>query len=120
MHDAFDFANHEDTVKTIKPESKEAEILTRMLRDVSNCNDFIQSYIKDSQFSKRMAKSIGGGVEEKIQELSFAFEQNKKAFLDQAVVTTKITAFQILNDVGIVSTKVDGIFTRLELVSSQA
>ncbi|KAH9054315.1 hypothetical protein EDB87DRAFT_1825201 [Lactarius vividus] len=51
MHDAFDFANHEDTLKTIKPKSKEAEILTRMLRDVSICSDFIRSYIKESQFA---------------------------------------------------------------------
>ncbi|KAH9069678.1 hypothetical protein EDB83DRAFT_2518039 [Lactarius deliciosus] len=120
MHDAFDFANHEDTVKTIKPKSKEAEILTQMLQDVSICNDFIRSYIKDPQFSSRMAKSMVGGVEEKIQELSFAFEQNKKAFLDQAIVTTKITAFEILNDVGIISTKADGILTQLKRVSSQA
>ncbi|KAH9047049.1 hypothetical protein EDB84DRAFT_1575489 [Lactarius hengduanensis] len=112
MHDAFDFANDEDTLKTIKPQSNEAKILTQMLRDVSSCSDFIQSYIKDSQFSKRMAKSIGGGVEEKIQELSVAFVENRKAFLDRAVVSTKITAFQILNDVGNISAK-------LEWVSSQ-
>ncbi|KAH9047040.1 hypothetical protein EDB84DRAFT_1673774, partial [Lactarius hengduanensis] len=88
MHDAFDFANAEDTLKTIKPQSNEAKILTQMLRDVSSCSDFIQSYINDSQFSKRMAKSIGGGVEEKIQELSVAFVENRKAFLDGAVVST--------------------------------
>ncbi|KAH9030075.1 hypothetical protein EDB84DRAFT_1676992, partial [Lactarius hengduanensis] len=88
MRDAFDFANDEDTLKTIKPQSNEAKILTQMLRDVSSCSDFIQSYIKDSQFSKRMAKSIGGGVEEKIQELSVAFVENRKAFLDRAVVST--------------------------------
>ncbi|KAH9055074.1 hypothetical protein EDB87DRAFT_1355503 [Lactarius vividus] len=92
MHDAFDFANHEDTLKTLKPKSKEAEILTRMLRDVSICSDFIRSYIKESQFAVRMAKSMVGGVEEKIQELSIAFVENRKAFLDQAVITTKITA----------------------------
>ncbi|KAH9051827.1 hypothetical protein EDB87DRAFT_647937 [Lactarius vividus] len=119
MHDAFDFANHEDTLKTIKPKSKEAEILTRMLRDVSICSDFIRSYIKESQFAVRMAKSMVGGVEEKIGELSIAFVENRKAFLDQAVITTKITAFQILNDMGSVSTKVDGIYTQLEWVSSQ-
>ncbi|KAH9021534.1 hypothetical protein EDB84DRAFT_1441430 [Lactarius hengduanensis] len=33
MHDAFDFANHEDTLKSIKPKSKQADILTLMLRD---------------------------------------------------------------------------------------
>ncbi|KAH9025479.1 hypothetical protein EDB84DRAFT_1677898, partial [Lactarius hengduanensis] len=112
MHDAFDFANHEDTLKAIKPKSKQAEILTRMLRNVCSCSDFIQSYIKDSQFLMRMVKSLSSGVEEKIQELSTAFVENRRAFLDQAVVTTEITAFQILNDVGNISAK-------LEWVSSQ-
>ncbi len=50
MHDAFDFSSHEDTLKSIKPKSKQAEILTLMLRDVCSCSDFIQSYIKDSRF----------------------------------------------------------------------
>jgi len=50
MHDAFDFAHHEDTLKSIKPDSKQAEILTLMLQDVCSCGDFIQSYTKDSQF----------------------------------------------------------------------
>ncbi len=50
MRDAFDFAYHEDTLKSIKPDSKQAEILTLMLQDVCSCGDFIQSYAKDSQF----------------------------------------------------------------------
>ena len=50
MHDAFDFAHHEDTLKSIKPGSKQAKILTIMLQDVCNCSDFIQSYAKDEQF----------------------------------------------------------------------
>ncbi len=50
MHDAFDFAHHEDTLKSIKPDSKQAEILTLMLQDVCSCGDFIRSYAKDSQF----------------------------------------------------------------------
>ena len=50
MHDAFDFAHHEDTLKSIKPDSKQAEILTLMLQDVCSCGDFIRSYAKDSRF----------------------------------------------------------------------
>ncbi len=50
MYDAFDFPHHEDTVKYIEPESKQAQILTLMLQDVCNCCDFIRSYAKDSQF----------------------------------------------------------------------
>ena len=87
MHDAFDFTRHEDTLRSIKPDSKQADFLTLMLRDVCNCSDFIQSYTKDSLFCTlsshtslvdlnvessviRMLKNIGSGVEGKFQELS--------------------------------------------------
>ncbi len=50
IHDAFDFANEEDTLKVVERESKQARILTLMLQHVCNCCDFIQSYAKDSQF----------------------------------------------------------------------
>ena len=50
MHDAFDFANQEDILKSIKRDSKQAQILTLMLQHVCNCSDFIQSYTKDVQF----------------------------------------------------------------------
>ena len=136
MHDAFDFTRHGDTLKSIKPKSKQAEILTLMLQDVCSCSDFIRSYTKDKRFRTlfshtslatlnlqssvlRMLKKIGSGIEGKIQELSAALDGHRRAFLDHAVITTEITAFQILNDVGSISTKVDGMSTRLEWVSSQ-
>ena len=52
MHDAFDFASYEETLKAIQPQSKQAEVLTLMLRDVCSCSDFIQAYTKDSQFCR--------------------------------------------------------------------
>ena len=55
----------------------------------------------------RMLKNIGSGVEEKFQELSTAIVEHRKAFLDQAVITTEITAFQILNDVGKISSQLE-------------
>lgn len=136
MHDVFDFTRSEDTLKSIKPNSKQAEVLNLMLRDVCSCSDFIQSYTKDSQFCTsssptslansnmqfsvmRMLKNVGNGVENKFQELSTALDTHRRAFLDHAVVTTEITAFQILNDVGHISDKVDGISTQLKWVSSQ-
>ncbi len=67
----------------------------------------------------RMMKNIGSGVEQKIQELSIALGEHRRTFLDQAVITTEITAFQILNDVGNISAKVDGVSTQLEWVSGQ-
>src|SRR6266403_3974307 len=83
MHDAFDFAHHEDTLKSIKPKSEQARILTLMLQDVYSCCDFIQSYAKDTEFctstssvsftfvnmlfsGKRALKNIDGGPEKKI------------------------------------------------------
>jgi hypothetical protein len=129
MHDAFDFAHHEDTLKSIKPESVQARILTLMLQDVCSCCDFIQSYAKDSEFctssssassafvnmlfsGKRTLKNIDGGPGKKISELSDVFIKRRKAFLDQAAITTEITAFQILDDVAKLS-------TQLQYLSSQ-
>jgi len=123
MHDAFDFAHHEDTLKSIKPQSEQARILTLMLQDVCSCCDFIQSYAKDSQFctlsssallafvnmlfpGKRTVKNIGGGPDEKTKELSDVLVKRQKAFLDQATISTEITAFQILDDVAKISTQV--------------
>ncbi len=62
MHDAFDFAHHEDTLRSIKPDSKQAEILTLVLQDVCSCSDFIQSYAKDSQFCMLSSSSPLAGV----------------------------------------------------------
>ena len=129
MHDAFDFAHHEDTLKSIKPQSEQARILTLMLQDVCSCCDFIQSYTKDSEFctssssasfgfvnmlfsGKRTLKNIDGGPEKKINELSDVLVKRRKAFLDQATITTEITAFQILDDVAKIS-------TQLQYLSSQ-
>jgi hypothetical protein len=122
MHDAFDFAHHEDTLKSIKPQSEQARILSLMLQDVCSCCDFIDSYANDSQFctssspaslvfvkklfsGKRTLKNIAGGPEKKIEELSNVLVKRRKAFLDQATISTEITAFQILDDVAKVSTQ---------------
>jgi hypothetical protein len=52
---------------------------------------------------KRTLKNIDGGPEEKIKELSDVLVKRRKAFLDQATISTEITAFQILDDVAKVS-----------------
>ncbi|KAH9010296.1 hypothetical protein EDB85DRAFT_1297116 [Lactarius pseudohatsudake] len=114
MHDAFDFTQHEDTLESIKPDSRQAEILTTMLRDVCSCSDFIRSYAKDEQFWKRTLKNTGGGVAKDIEDLSAALVEHRRVFLDQAIITTEITAFRILDGVGILSAKVDGISTQLK------
>jgi hypothetical protein len=130
MHDAFDFAHHEDTllIKSIKPQSEQARILTLMLQDVGTCCDFIQSYARDSQLctpsssaslafvnmlfsGKRTLKNTGGGQEEKIKELSDVLLNRRKAFLDQATISTQITTFQILDDIAKISTQLSDVGT---------
>jgi hypothetical protein len=66
-----------------------------------------------------MLTNIGSGVEDKIQELSATLGEHRRAFFDHAVITTEITVFQILNNVGSVIDKVDGISTQLQWVSRQ-
>jgi hypothetical protein len=97
-----------------------------MLEDVGTCCDFIQSYAKDSQFctlsssassafvnmlfsGKRTLKNIGGGPEDKIKELSDVLVQRRTEFLNQATISTQITAFQILDDVAKMSTQVSDV-----------
>ena len=62
---------------------------------------------------------MGGGATKEIEDLSAALVEHRRAFLDQATITTEITAFRILDDVGIISARVDGISTRLKWVSNQ-
>ncbi|KAI9445296.1 hypothetical protein H4582DRAFT_906757 [Lactarius indigo] len=62
MHDVFDLADHEETLKFIKPGSKQAQILTVMLRDVCSCGVFIQSYAKDSEFCTLLSSPISRSV----------------------------------------------------------
>jgi hypothetical protein len=130
MHDAFDFAHHEDTLKSVKPQSEQARILTLMLQDACSCCDLIQSYAKDSQFctsspyassasvnmlllGKRTLKNTGGGQENKINELSDVLVKRRKAFLDQATISMQITAFQILDDVVKISTQLQNLSSQV-------
>jgi hypothetical protein len=50
-------------------------------------------------------KNIDGGLVKKINELSDVLIKRRRDFLDQAAIATEITAFQILDDVAIISTK---------------
>ena len=126
MHEAFDFAHHEDTLKSIRSQSEQARILTLILQDVCSCCDFIQSYTKDSQFcasssseslvfvnlllsGKRTLTNAGVGVEAKVKELSDVLVERRKAFLGQATISTEITAFQILDDVAKISTQLQDL-----------
>jgi hypothetical protein len=97
-----------------------------MLQDVCSCCDFIQSYAEDSQFcmsfssassafvniqisGKRTLKNIDGGPEGKIKELSNVLVKRREAFLNQAIIPTEMTVFQILGDVAEISTQVSNV-----------
>ena len=63
--------------------------------------------------------NTGGKVDKKIEDFRTALLELRRAFLDEATMTTEITALQILDDVGIISANVGSMATRLEWVSSQ-
>ncbi|KAH9022481.1 hypothetical protein EDB85DRAFT_2278179, partial [Lactarius pseudohatsudake] len=119
MHDAFDFTNREDRFKTIERVPRQAQILTLMLQHVCHCCDFIQSYAKNSQLWKRILKNTGGQADKKIEDFRSTLLELHKAFLDEANITTEITALQILDDVGIISAHVGIISAHVGRVSSQ-
>jgi hypothetical protein len=62
---------------------------------------------------KRTLKNIGGGPEEKIKELSDVLVTLRKAFLDQATISTEITAFQILDEVANISTQLQHLTSQV-------
>ena len=65
-----------------------------------------------------MLKNTGGQVDTQIEDFRTTLLELRKAFLDQATIAIEITAFQILDDMGIISAKVDWISTQLQWVSS--
>jgi hypothetical protein len=73
-----------------------------------------------------MLMNTGGQIDKKLEDFRTTLLELYKSFMDEAAITTEITALQILDDVGIISANVgrvsiqlDGIATRLEWVSSQ-
>ena len=68
---------------------------------------------------KRTLTNTGGQANKKIEDFRTALLEHHRSFLDEATITTEITALQILDDVGIISAKLDGMVTQLKWVSSQ-
>jgi hypothetical protein len=57
-----------------------------------------------------MLKNTGGQVDKKLEDFRTTLLELHKAFLDEATITTEITALQILDDVGIISANVSRDF----------
>jgi hypothetical protein len=67
----------------------------------------------------RMLKNTGGQVDNKLEGFRTALLGFRRALLDEATITTEITALQILDDVGIISATVGIISANVDRVSSQ-
>ena len=138
IHDVFALGKLAHTLKTLKFDSKQAQILTDMLRHVCNCGDFIQSYAKDPEFcmsspsnlslalnlwfsGQRMftLKSVTGKDDSKIEDYRTTLLRLRDLFVHHAIVTTEITALQILDDIGGICTQLGGISTQITTVSTQ-
>ena len=66
---------------------------------------------------QRMMKSFIGQGDAKIEDYRTSLFRLRDLFLNHATVTTEITALQILDDMGGLSTKLDGISTQITAVS---
>ena len=62
---------------------------------------------------------MGDGPDDRIKELSDILVKGRIAFLDQAIITVEITAFQTLDTAFQILDNVAKISTRLEKVSNQ-
>ena len=115
MHDSLDFAHNRDTLKSIKLQSKQAQILTGILKDVWAGCKFIQLCAEDSPmctltrsaslafvdvlFSGKWAlKNNGGVLDKKIKDLPGSLIERRRAFLGQAIMYPQSTASQILDE----------------------
>ena len=58
---------------------------------------------------KRMLKKTGSQVDKNIEDFRTTLLDLHRSFLDEAAITTEITALQILDDVGIISFRLDGV-----------
>jgi hypothetical protein len=59
---------------------------------------------------KRALKNVGGsGLDKKIKDLSDALIERRRAFFDQAIISTQNTVSQILDELEKISNKVSDV-----------
>ena len=68
---------------------------------------------------KRTLKNTGGGQEDKIKDLYDVLVKRRKAFLDQATISTEISAFQILDDM-VKSTRIQSLSSQISDTGRQS
>jgi hypothetical protein len=113
IRDAFEFAEEADSLRSIKPESKQAKILEEMLECVSESAKFIKSYAEDVQVGtlssalpyffkiffagKRVLKNMvgqGPRVDAKIEQFRTNLVRLRDSFLARAAVTTEVAVLE--------------------------
>ena len=93
--------------------------MPRILNSVCNVHPFQCRRKLNLRFSgKRTLKNLGGQVDKKIEDFRTALLKLHKAFVDEAAVITEITTFQILDDMGMISSQLDGMAIQLKWVSN--
>src|SRR6266478_2163125 len=76
-------------------------------RNSVRCLHLLSLAFVNVEFSgKRTLKNIAGGPENKIKDLSDALDKRRRAFLGQATISAEITVFQILDDLGRLSSQI--------------
>ena len=65
-----------------------------------------------------LMNSAGSKVDKKIEDFRTTLLELHKSFLDEAAITTEITALQILDDIGIISANVGIISTDVGMISA--
>jgi hypothetical protein len=66
----------------------------------------------------RMLKNTGGQVDNKLEGFRTTLLGFRRALLDEATITTEITALQILDEAGVISATVGIISTNVGIISA--
>ena len=94
--------------------------MLRILNSVRNVHPFRHRRKLNLRFlGKRTLKNIASQVDKKIEDFRTALLKLHNAFVDEAAVITEITAFQILDDMGIISANVGKISSQLDGMANQ-
>ena len=94
--------------------------MQRILNSVCNFYPFQCRRKLNLRFlGKRTLKNIASQVDKKIEDFRTTLIKLHNAFMDEAAVITEITAFQILDDMGIISANVGKISSQLDGMANQ-
>ncbi|KAI0262455.1 hypothetical protein BC834DRAFT_389057 [Gloeopeniophorella convolvens] len=99
MHDALDLARDASAFESNIQDSAQRKIVMDMVIHARICGEFIQTYAKDTQFSTRLWKNTGRGVDARVESYCSKLVALRDGFLRHAMVTIEKTIFQVLDEV---------------------